>query len=211
MVSYRICNFKLHIFPNLSIDLNALPMKIYIKNMVCNRCIMVVKKELEALGYMPTNVVLGEVDLGRSISDDEKNAINTHLQTFGFELIDDKKSQLIGQIKAAIVDVVHHQQNDLKLNLSDYLKQKIQHDYTYLSNLFSEVEGTTIEKYFIAQKIEKVKELLVYDELTLSEIAFQLSYSSVAHLSSQFKKVTGLTPSHFKEIKAYKRKPLDEV
>jgi AraC-type DNA-binding domain-containing proteins len=172
---------------------------------------MVVKKELEALGYMPTNVVLGEVDLGRRISDDEKNAINTHLQTFGFELIDDKKSQLIGQIKAAIVDVVHHQQNDLKLNLSDYLKQKIQHDYTYLSNLFSEVEGTTIEKYFIAQKIEKVKELLVYDELTLSEIAFQLSYSSVAHLSSQFKKVTGLTPSHFKEIKAYKRKPLDEV
>ena len=106
---------------------------------------------------------------------------------------------------------MHHQNSELKANLSDLLSSKLHHDYTYLSNLFSEVEGTTIEKYFIAQKIEKVKELLFYDELSLSEIAFQLNYSSVAHLSNQFKKVTGLTPSHFKNIKADKRKPLDEV
>ncbi len=186
-------------------------MKIYIKNMVCNRCILVVKNELEQIGFKPTHLTLGEVELDREISDAEKTTINNHLQTFGFELIDDKKSRLIGQIKSLIIDLVHHQNSELKANLSDLLSSKLHHDYTYLSNLFSEVEGTTIEKYFIAQKIEKVKELLFYDELSLSEIAFQLNYSSVAHLSNQFKKVTGLTPSHFKNIKADKRKPLDEV
>lgn len=186
-------------------------MKLYIKNMVCNRCIMVVKNELERIGFKPTYLTLGEVELDREIDDAEKENINNHLQTFGFELIDDKKSRFIGQIKSLIIDLVHHQNSALKSNLSDLLSGKLHHDYTYLSNLFSEVEGTTIEKYFIAQKIEKVKELLVYDELSLSEIAFQLNYSSVAHLSNQFKKVTGLTPSHFKNIKANKRKPLDEV
>lgn len=179
--------------------------------MVCNRCILVVKNELEHIGYKPTHLTLGEVELDREINNAEKETINNHLQTFGFELIDDKKSRLIGQIKSLIIDLVHHQNSELKANLSDLLSGKLQHDYTYLSNLFSEVEGTTIEKYFIAQKIEKVKELLVYDELSLSEIAFQLNYSSVAHLSNQFKKVTGLTPSHFKNIKIDKRKPLDEV
>ena len=172
---------------------------------------MVVKNELEHIGYKPTHLTLGEVELDREINNAEKETINNHLQTFGFELIDDKKSRLIGQIKSLIIDLVHHQNSELTANLSDLLSGKLQHDYTYLSNLFSEVEGTTIEKYFIAQKIEKVKELLVYDELSLSEIAFQLNYSSVAHLSNQFKKVTGLTPSHFKNIKIDKRKPLDEV
>lgn len=172
---------------------------------------MVVKNELEHIGYKPTHLTLGEVELDREINNAEKETINNHLQTFGFELIDDKKCRLIGQIKSLIIDLVHHQNSELKANLSDLLSGKLQHDYTYLSNLFSEVEGTTIEKYFIAQKIEKVKELLVYDELSLSEIAFQLNYSSVAHLSNQFKKVTGLTPSHFKNIKIDKRKPLDEV
>lgn len=172
---------------------------------------MVVKNELEHIGYKPTHLILGEVELDREINNAEKETINNHLQTFGFELIDDKKSRLIGQIKSLIIDLVHHQNSELKANLSDLLSGKLQHDYTYLSNLFSEVEGTTIEKYFIAQKIEKVKELLVYDELSLSEIAFQLNYSSVAHLSNQFKKVTGLTPSHFKNIIIDKRKPLDEV
>lgn len=186
-------------------------MKVYIKNMVCNRCIMVVKNELEKLGFHPVNLTLGEVELDKKVSDNEKSTINHHLQTFGFELIDDKKSRLIGHIKSLIIELVHHQNSELKNNLSNFLSNKLHHDYTYLSNLFSEVEGTTIEKYFIAQKIEKVKELLVYDELTLSEIAFQLNYSSIAHLSNQFKKVTGLTPSHFKNIKAGKRKPLDEV
>lgn len=186
-------------------------MKIYIKNMVCNRCIMVVKNELVKLGFHPLSLTLGEVELDREVNDNEKHIINKHLQTFGFELIDDRKSRLIGQIKSLIIELVHYQNNELKSNLSDILVSKLHHDYTYLSNLFSEVEGTTIEKYFIAQKIEKVKELLVYDELSLSEIAFQLNYSSVAHLSNQFKKVTGLTPSHFKNIKTDKRKPLDKV
>jgi len=179
--------------------------------MVCNRCIMVVKSELEKLGFHPMNVTLGEVELSRVVNDDEKQIINKHLQTFGFELIDDKKSRLIVQIKSLIIGLVQNHNQGLKSNLSDFLKSKIHHDYTYLSNLFSEVEGTTIEKYYIAQKIEKVKELLVYDEFTLSEIAFQLNYSSVAHLSNQFKKVTGLTPGHYKNIKVDKRKPLDEV
>lgn len=186
-------------------------MKIYIKNMVCNRCIMVVKNELERIGFTTTNLSLGEVELDRAINDTEKAAINEHLTTFGFSLIDDKKSRLIGQIKSLIIELVHHQNSELKTNLSDLLSNRLHHDYTYLSNLFSKVEGTTIEKYFIAQKIEKVKELLVYDELSLTEIAYQLNYSSVAHLSNQFKKLTGLTPSHFKNIGMAKRKPVDEV
>ena len=179
--------------------------------MVCNRCILVVKNELERIGFKPTSLTLGEVELEGEINNDEKATINSHLQTFGFELIDDKKSRLIGQIKSLIIELVHHQNSELKANLSDLLSSHLHHDYTYLSNLFSEVEGTTIEKFFIAQKIEKVKELLVYDELSLSEIAHQMNYSSVGYLSNQFKKVTGLTPTHFKDIKENKRKPLDEV
>jgi len=186
-------------------------MKLYIKNMVCNRCIMAVKSELEKLDYQPINITLGEVLLSKEITDSEKDIVNQRLKTLGFEIIDDKKSQIIGQIKSAIIEIVHHQNGDLKSNLSDYLSKKLHHDYTYLSNLFSEIEGTTIEKYFIAQKIEKVKELLVYDELSLSEIAAQMNYSSVAYLSNQFKKVTGLTPTYFKNIKEDKRKPLDEL
>ena len=186
-------------------------MKVYIKNMVCNRCIMVVKNELERLGFHPLYLTLGEVDLKDELTDSEKLTINNHLQSFGFELIDDKKSRIIEKIKTVIITLVHQQDNDSKANLSDVLSNNLNHDYNYLSNLFSEVEGTTIEKYFIAQRIEKVKELLVYDELSLSEIAFRLNYSSVGYLSNQFKKVTGLTPSHFKQIKEDKRKPLDKV
>lgn len=186
-------------------------MKVYIKNMVCNRCILVVKNELEKLGYHPLSLTLGEVELERDIDDHEKSAINSHLLPFGFELIDNKKSRIIEKIKNIIIELVHHHDNDIKVNLSDVLSDQLNHDYNYLSNLFSEVEGTTIEKYLIAQKIEKVKELLVYDELSLSEIAFRLNYSSVAYLSNQFKKVTGLTPSYFKQIRDKKRKPLDEV
>ena len=186
-------------------------MKIYIKNMVCNRCILVVKNELEKLGFQTLSISLGEVELKNDLSETEKTSLDNHLKTFGFELIDDKKSRLIGQIKSTIIEIIHKNNTELKSNLSDYLSSKLHHDYTYLSNLFSEVEGTTIEKYFIAQKIEKVKELLVYDELSLSEIAYQMNYSSVGYLSNQFKKVTGLTPTHFKNIKEIKRKPLDEV
>jgi len=149
--------------------------------------------------------------LEKDLTAEERVAVESALVPLGFEVIDDKKSRMIEQIKNVIIDVVHYQDNDVKTNLSDVLSDKLHHDYNYLSNLFSEVEGTTIEKYFIAQKVEKVKELLVYDELSLSEIANRLNYSSVAYLSNQFKKVTGLTPSHFKQIKEDKRKPLDKV
>ncbi len=179
--------------------------------MVCNRCIMVVQNEFDKLGLKINNITLGEVTLDRELDDNRKNAIQSALESLGFELIDDKKSRLIEKIKTTIIDLVHIQDNESKENLSDLLSKEVNQDYNYLSNLFSDIEGTTIEKYFIAQKIEKVKELLVYDELSLSEIAFRLNYSSVAYLSNQFKKVTGLTPSHFKQIKEDKRKPLDEV
>jgi AraC-like DNA-binding protein len=184
---------------------------LFIKNMVCNRCIMVVQNELDKLGLPVKNISLGEVILEKEPSPEEKNNLEDVLLPLGFQLIDDKKGRIIEKIKNNIIDLVHHQDNDAKTNLSDVLSSKLHHDYNYLSNLFSEVEGTTIEKYFIAQKIERVKELLVYDELSLSEIAFLLNYSSVAYLSNQFKKVTGLTPSHFKKIGMDKRKPLDEV
>lgn len=184
---------------------------IFIKNMVCDRCIMVVQTELEKLGLDAKNIKLGEVILSKEITSLEKENLSKTLEPLGFEVIDDKKGRIIEKIKNIIIDLVHHQDSDVKTNLSDVLSDKLHHDYNYLSNLFSEVEGTTIEKYFIAQKVEKVKELLVYDELSLSEIANHLNYSSVAYLSNQFKKVTGLTPSHFKQIKEDKRKPLDKV
>ncbi|MES2454420.1 MAG: helix-turn-helix domain-containing protein [Bacteroidota bacterium] len=184
---------------------------LHIKNMVCNRCKMVVKAELERLDLHPSVVELGEVKLEKDLTEAEKSNVAQVLEGLGFELIDDKKSRLIEKIKTLIIELIHQHNSDLKINLSHFLSEQIGHEYNYLSNLFSEVEGTTIEKYFIAQKTERVKELLVYDELSLSEIAFKLNYSSVAHLSNQFKKVTGLTPSHFKQIKVEKRKPLDEV
>lgn len=179
--------------------------------MVCNRCKMVVKSELEKLGYNPTNISLGEVTIEKELTSQEKITLDKALQQVGFSIIDDKKSRLIEKIKTLIVELVHQNNNELKTNLSDYLSSELHHEYKYITTLFTEVEGSTIEKYFIAQKIERVKELLVYDELSLSEIAYQLNYSSVAHLSAQFKKVTGLTPSHFKDIRAEKRKPLDEL
>lgn len=179
--------------------------------MVCNRCIMVVQNELEKLGLATKDIKLGEVNFQRELIPSERIALGQALEPLGFEIIDDKKGRIIEKIKNIIIDLVHHQDNDVKSNLSDILSEALQQDYNYLSNLFSEVEGTTIEKYFIAQKIEKVKELLVYDELSLSEIALRLNYSSVAYLSNQFKKVTGLTPSHFKQIRADKRTPIDKV
>ena len=179
--------------------------------MVCNRCIMIVQNELDKFDLEVKNIRLGEVILDKEPTTEEKDKLEKALILLGFEVIDDRKSLIIEKIKNIIIDLVHHQDNDTKKNLSDILSSKLHHDYNYLSNLFSEIEGTTIEKYFIAQKIEKVKELLVYDELSLSEIAFRLNYSSVAYLSNQFKKVTGVTPSHFKQIREDKRKSLDKV
>lgn len=186
-------------------------MKLHIKNMVCHRCKLAVQQTLEKLGHPPVHVELGEVDLPRDLSPTERQQVADALEALGFALIDDKKSRLITQVKALIVELVHEKDGHLKENLSDYLSDHLHHDYSHLSSLFSETEGTTIEKFYIAQKIERVKELLVYDELTLSEIAYRLHYSSVAHLSNQFKKVTGLTPSYFKQIGAQRRKGLDEV
>lgn len=191
--------------------MEAIFMKLYIKNMVCNRCITAVEDVVTQQGLQLKNIKLGEITLESELTSAQKDTLEIALVNLGFALLDDKRSRLIEKIKGIIIDLVHVKDNDLKLNLSELLSQALPHDYSYLSNLFSEVEGTTIEKYLIAQKIERVKELLVYDELSLSEIASQLNYSSVAYLSNQFKKVTGLTPSHFKQKKETSRKPLDKV
>lgn len=185
---------------------------LHIKNMVCPRCIKVVREEFEKLNIPVQQIELGEVTTPLLLSEKQKQAIRHVLEENGFVLIDDKKSQVIDRIKTLIIEKIHHVQDKPEtLNSSDYISSEIGYDYSYLSNLFSSVEGITIEKYIINQKIEKVKELLVYDELTLNEIAFQLGYSSVQHLSNQFKKITGLTPTHFKKLKENRRKPLDLV
>lgn len=186
-------------------------MVVRIKNMVCSRCILAVKNIFESQGYTLSQITLGEVETEVPISDVDLKNISASLVGYGFEIVNDAKSQLIEKIKTLIVELVHYNEDIIKVNYSVYIESKLNKDYTYLSNLFSEVTGVTIEKYIINQKIERVKELLVYGELTLSEIAFQLGYSSVSHLSVQFKKITGLTPAHFRQIKEIKRKPLDEV
>ena len=174
---------------------------------------MVVKAELERIGLHYTSVELGEADIQENISPEQYEQLNIALKKSGLELMDDKKSMLIEKIKTVIVELIHYSDNDeeLKINFSDYLSEKLQYNYTYLANLFSEVQGTTIEHYIIYHKIERVKELLVYDELTLTEIAYKLNYSSVAHLSNQFKKVTGLTASHFKKLRNKRRTSLEEI
>lgn len=179
--------------------------------MVCSRCKMVVKSELEKLGFHLFSVELGEVETIENITDNQKKEISEHLRLFGFELIDDKKSRIIDKIKTLIIDLVHNKNNEINTNLSDYLVSHLHQDYNTLSNLFSEVENTTIEKFFIHQKIEKVKELLMYDEMNLSEIAVMLNYSSVAYLSNQFKKVTGFSPTYFKQLKDKKRKQIEDL
>lgn len=187
-------------------------MRLYIKNMVCNRCKLVVKNELIQLGLHPLTLNLGEVDIEEESLTPEKLAAIDHIfKPLGFELIDDRKSRTIEKIKSSIIDLIYTKDDKPRLKHSEYLSQLLNHEYTYLSKLFSEVEGITIEQYIIQQKIERVKELLVYDELSLSEIAYQMDYSSVAHLSAQFKKVTGLTPSFFKNMQHRPRHPLDEV
>jgi AraC-like DNA-binding protein len=183
-----------------------------IKNMVCQRCKMVVESELHKLKLHPITISLGEVVIEeKSLTADQRHQLNEALNIVGFELIDDKRSKLIEQIKTFIIETIHYKKEKPQKNYSKLLSQHLHHDYSYLSKLFSEVEGITIEQYVLNQKIEKVKELLLYDELSLSEIAFQLGYSSTAHLSAQFKKLTGFTPSQFKQMGVQSRKALDET
>jgi AraC-like DNA-binding protein len=176
-------------------------MKLFIKNMVSLRCKMIVKSELENLDLHYTVVELGEVEIVEKISAKKQNQLKAALLRSGLELMEDKKSILIEKIKNIIVEMIHYTDEPPKTNFSEYLSKKLNYDYTYLSNLFSEVKGTTIEHFIIAHKIERAKELLIYNELTLSQIAYKLHYSSVGHLSNQFKKVTGLTPTFFKNMK----------
>lgn len=179
--------------------------------MVCDRCKLAVKQELDTSSIAYQNLELGEVDVTEDLPIKKLEKFSENLKALGFELIEDKKARTISKIKKSVIELIRHSDDLHKTKLSVYVSEALHKDFDSLSSLFSEVEGITLEKYFIAQKIERVKELLVYDELTLSQIASTLGYSSVNHLSSQFKKLTGLTPSHFKKIGAQKRKSLDQV
>jgi len=179
--------------------------------MVSMRCKMAVKAELDKLGLHYTKVELGEVEVMEDITEEQRMQLKTELLKSGLELMDDQKSILIEKIKNTIVEMVHFNEELPKINFSDYLSEKLKHDYTYLANHFSEVTGITIEHYIIVHKIERVKELLLYDELNLTEISYKLNYSSVAHLSNQFKKITGLTPTFFKHLKNKKLTALNDV
>src|SRR5690554_3458984 len=186
-------------------------MDISIKNMVCNRCIMVVSQIFEEAKITTDNIKLGKVVTSDEVSPYELKQLNNNLKSMGFEIIDDSKRKLIETIKTITIDYVYHHSGENNMNFSDYLTGKLNLVYPYLSSLFSSVEGTTIEKYMINLKIERVKELLVYDEKSLSEIAYQMGYSSVAHLSGQFKKVSGFTPTYFKNLKNKIRKPIQDI
>ena len=179
--------------------------------MVSMRCKMVVKEELRKLGLHFIIVDMGVVDIMENITAEQREEIRIALLKSGLELMDDKKAMLIEKIKNVIIEMVHYSDELPKINFSVYLGEKLNYDYTYLSNLFSEVQGITIEKFIISHKIERVKELIIYDELSLTEIAWNMHYSSVAHLSNQFKKITGLSPSHFKKLKDKRRSPIEEI
>ncbi len=179
--------------------------------MVCIRCQMVVKSELEKEGLKYVYVRIGEADIIGDVGPEQLKKLKVNLKKSGLLLMDDKKSVLVEKIKNAIIELVHYTEDQIKVNLSSYLSEKLNYDYTYLANLFSEVKGITIEKFYLTHKIERVKELIVYDELNLSEIAYRMHYSSVAHLSNQFKKYTGLTPTHFKKLKNKRRETLEDV
>lgn len=179
--------------------------------MVSNRCKLAVRDELKKLGLHFIVVELGEVEIMENISMEKREMLKKGLLDSGLELMDDKKSILIERIKNIIVQMIHHSEEVIKVNFSDFLSEKLSHNYTYLANLFSEVQGTTIEQYIISHKIERIKELMIYGELNITEIAWKMNYSSVAHLSSQFKKVTGLSPSHFNKLKDKRRNSIEDI
>ena len=179
--------------------------------MVSNRCKMVVKEILKELDLHFMVVELGEVDVMETLTSEQRQHLREQLEEAGLELMDDKRAVLIEKIKNIIIQMVHHSSEVIKVNFSDYLSEKLNHNYTYLANLFSGVQGTTIEQYIISHKVERIKELIAYGEHNITEIAYQMNYSSVAHLSSQFKKVTGLSPSHFKQMKNKVRNALEDI
>ena len=179
--------------------------------MVSNRCKLAVREELKKLGLHFIVVDLGVVEIMENISIEKRQMLKEGLLVSGLELMDDKKAILIEKIKNIIIEMVHYSEEVIKINFSDFLAEKLNHNYTYLANLFSEVQGITIEHFIISHKIERIKELIIYGELNITEIAWKMGYSSVAHLSSQFKKVTGLSPSHFKQLKDKRRNPIEEV
>jgi len=186
-------------------------LKLHIKYMVSARCKMAVKEELKKLGLHFIVVDLGEVEIMENISSEQRELLKAGLVASGLDLMDDRRSVLIERIKNVVIEMVHHSDENIKIKFSNYLSEKLNHDYTYLANLFSEVQGTTIEQFLISHKVERIKELIIYDELNISEIAWKMNYSSVAHLSNQFKKVTGLSPSHFKQLKVKRRSPIEEI
>lgn len=186
-------------------------MKLYIKYMVSIRCKMIVKEELKKLGLHYIIVDLGEVEIMEDISAEQRAILKLDLAVAGLELMDDKKGVLVNKIKSVIIEMVHYADELPSTTFSEYLTGKLNHDYTYMANLFSEVQGTTIEQFIISHKIERIKELIIYNELNITEIAWKMNYSSVGHLSNQFKKMTGLTPSHFKKLKDKKRMPIEEI
>jgi AraC-like DNA-binding protein len=186
-------------------------MHLFIKNMVCDRCILVVQQELKKLDLDYTQVSLGEAELRSDVNEPTLLQLEKNLSALGFELLDDSKKQLIEKIKTTVIQHIHYSQEQQHVKFSEYISSALHKDYSSLSKLFSEVEGITLEQYLIRQKIERVKELIVYDERSLSQIAFDMGYSSVAHLSSQFKKITGLTPSHFKKLGGIHRNAIDRV
>jgi AraC-like DNA-binding protein len=179
--------------------------------MVSIRCKMVVKEELKKLGLHFIIVDLGEIEIMEDISDRQREQLKAALLHSGLELMDDKRAVLIERIKVVITEMVHYSDELPKVNYSDYISEKLNYDYTYLSNIFSEVKGITIQQFIIIHKIERIKELIIYDELNITEIAEKMNYSSVAHLSAQFKKVTGLSPSHFKKLKDKRRNPIEDI
>ena len=179
--------------------------------MVSNRCKMAVKEELKKLGLHFIVVELGKVDVMEDLSLEQRDELKIGLLNSGLELMDDKRAVLIERIKNAVIEMVHHSDEMIKVNFSDYLSEKLNHDYTYLANLFSEIQGITIEHFIINHKIERIKELIIYDELNITEIAWKMNYSSVAHLSNQFKKVTGISPSHFKLMKDKQRSQIEDI
>lgn len=187
-------------------------MQLFIKNMVCQRCILAVKSEAEKLGIRYADISLGQMKFHEAEPDTQvMEKLKSVLRNLGFEIIDDKKSRLIERVKTIVIEKIHHSEDELRNNWSEIIATELQYEYNYISNLFSSVEGITIEQYIIRQKIEKAKELLFYDELTLSEISYRMGYSSAAYLANQFKKVTGMTPGQFRQLLIKNRRPLDKL